>query len=66
LLSVKSILVGNIMDAGRLSVNSVQRPSAGIDQVDKEKRILVKGSSGISVRTLVNLALSLAQEPLPA
>ena len=29
---------------------------AGVDQVDKEKGILVKGSSGIPVRTLVNLA----------
>ncbi len=39
---------------------------AGVDQVDKEKGILVKGSSGIPVRTLVNLALSLAEQPLSA
>jgi leucyl aminopeptidase len=38
---------------------------AGVDQAEKEKGVLVKGSSGIPVRTLVNLALSLAQKPLP-
>jgi leucyl aminopeptidase len=38
---------------------------AGVDLVDKEKGILVKGSSGIPVRTLVNLALALADQPLP-
>ncbi|MDI6857961.1 MAG: leucyl aminopeptidase [Dehalococcoidia bacterium] len=37
---------------------------AGVDLVEKEKGILVKGSSGIPVRTLVNLALSLAEQPL--
>jgi leucyl aminopeptidase len=36
---------------------------AGVDQVEKEKGAWVKGSSGIPVRTLVNLALSLAEEP---
>jgi leucyl aminopeptidase len=37
---------------------------AGVDLVEKEKGILVKGSSGIPVRTLVNLALALAEQPL--
>jgi leucyl aminopeptidase len=37
---------------------------AGVYQVEKEKGVLVKGSSGIPVRTLVNLALSLARKPL--
>ena len=37
---------------------------AGVNQVEKEKGVLVKGSSGIPVRTLVNLALSLARKPL--
>jgi leucyl aminopeptidase len=37
---------------------------AGVDHVEKEKGALVKGSSGIPVRTLVNLALSLARKPL--
>jgi leucyl aminopeptidase len=37
---------------------------AGVDQVEKEKGALVKGSSGVPVRTLVNLALSLARKPL--
>jgi len=39
---------------------------AGVDHVEKEKGALVKGSSGIPVRTLVNLALSLARKPLSA
>jgi len=37
---------------------------AGVDHVEQEKGVLVKGSSGIPVRTLVNLALSLARKPL--
>jgi leucyl aminopeptidase len=37
---------------------------AGVDHVEKEKGVLVKGSSGIPMRTLVNLALSLARKPL--
>jgi leucyl aminopeptidase len=35
---------------------------AGVDSYDKEKGVLVKGASGIPVRTLVNLVLSLAEE----
>ncbi len=35
---------------------------AGVDFVEKEKGILVKGASGMPVRTLVNLILSLAGE----
>lgn len=34
---------------------------AGTDRTDKEKKSLVKGATGVTVRTLVNLALSLAQ-----
>ena len=37
---------------------------AGVDFYSKEKGITVKGASGIPVRTLVHLALELAQEPL--
>ena len=37
---------------------------AGVDFFDKEKGVIVKGASGIPVRTLVNLALSLAERPL--
>ncbi len=37
---------------------------AGVDNYEKEKGVLVKGASGIPVRTLVHLALDLAQEPL--
>jgi len=37
---------------------------AGVDFYDKEKGVLVKGASGIPVRTLVHLALDLAREPL--
>jgi leucyl aminopeptidase len=37
---------------------------AGVDFSDAEKGVLVKGSSGIPVRTLINLALSLAETPL--
>ncbi len=37
---------------------------AGVDFYDKEKGVTVKGASGIPVRTLVNLALGLAGEPL--
>jgi leucyl aminopeptidase len=39
---------------------------AGVDFYEKEKGVLVKGASGIPVRTLVHLALDLANEPLPA
>jgi leucyl aminopeptidase len=35
---------------------------AGVDFYDKEKGVLVKGASGMPVRTLVNLVLSLAEE----
>ncbi len=37
---------------------------AGVDFSDADKGVLVKGSSGIPVRTLVNLALDLAERPL--
>ena len=35
---------------------------AGVDAYEKEKGVLVKGASGMPVRTLVNLVLSLAGE----
>lgn len=35
---------------------------AGTARTDKERKVLVKGSTGIAVRTLVNLTLSLAQK----
>jgi leucyl aminopeptidase len=35
---------------------------AGVDFYDKEKGVLTKGASGIPVRTLVNLALALAEQ----
>ena len=35
---------------------------AGTSQSDKDKAFLVKGATGVGVRTLVNLALALAQE----
>ena len=35
---------------------------AGVDNYDKEKGVMVKGASGIPVRTLVQLALALAEE----
>jgi leucyl aminopeptidase len=37
---------------------------AGVDFFDKEKGATVKGASGIPVRTLVQLALDLAENPL--
>ena len=37
---------------------------AGVDFFDANKGVLVKGSSGIPVRTLINLALGLAETPL--
>ena len=37
---------------------------AGVDFFEKEKGVLVKGTSGIPVRTLVNIALDLAARPL--
>jgi len=37
---------------------------AGVDFYEKEKGVIVKGASGIPVRTLVHLALDLAQEGL--
>jgi leucyl aminopeptidase len=37
---------------------------AGVDFYEKEKGVIVKGASGIPVRTLVHLALNLAREPL--
>jgi len=36
---------------------------AGVDFFEKEKGTIVKGASGIPVRTLVNLALELAERP---
>jgi len=36
---------------------------AGVDQRDEVKGIFLKGSSGTGVRTLINLALSLAERP---
>jgi leucyl aminopeptidase len=36
---------------------------AGVDFFEKEKGTIVKGASGIPVRTLVNLALDLAERP---
>ena len=39
---------------------------AGVDFYDTEKGAQTKGASGIPVRTLVNLALELAEQPLPA
>jgi leucyl aminopeptidase len=37
---------------------------AGVDFYEKEKGVIVKGASGIPVRTLVHLALELAERPL--
>jgi leucyl aminopeptidase len=37
---------------------------AGVDFFEKEKGVIVKGASGIPVRTLVHLALDLANEAL--
>jgi leucyl aminopeptidase len=37
---------------------------ASVDFFEKEKGVLVKGASGIPVRTLVNIALDLAARPL--
>jgi leucyl aminopeptidase len=37
---------------------------AGVDFYEKEKGVTVKGASGIPVRTLVHLALDLAEQPL--
>jgi len=37
---------------------------AGVDFFEKEKGVLVKGASGIPVRTLVNVALDLEERPL--
>jgi leucyl aminopeptidase len=37
---------------------------AGVDFYEKEKGVLTKGASGIPVRTLVHLALDLAERPL--
>jgi leucyl aminopeptidase len=37
---------------------------AGVDFFEKEQGVTVKGASGIPVRTLVNLALDLAERPL--
>ena len=39
---------------------------AGVDFYEKEKGVIVKGASGIPVRTLIHLALDLAREPLGA
>jgi leucyl aminopeptidase len=39
---------------------------AGVDNYDKEKGAMVKGASGIPVRTLINLALMLAGEGVAA
>ena len=37
---------------------------AGVDFYDKEKGVIVKGGSGVPVRTLVNLVLGLADNPV--
>jgi leucyl aminopeptidase len=37
---------------------------AGVDQIDEVKGMFIKGSSGTVVRTLINLGLSLAEEPM--
>ncbi len=37
---------------------------AGVDFYEKERGVIVKGASGIPVRTLVHLALALAEKPL--
>jgi len=37
---------------------------AGVDFYEKEKGVIVKGASGIPVRTLVHLALELADKPI--
>lgn len=37
---------------------------AGVDQIDEVKGMFIKGSSGTGVRTLINLGLGLAEEPL--
>jgi leucyl aminopeptidase len=34
---------------------------AGVDTYDRDKGVIVKGASGIPVRTLVNLALQYAE-----
>jgi len=39
---------------------------AGVDFYEKEKGVIVKGASGIPVRTLVHLALDMAREPFAA
>jgi leucyl aminopeptidase len=39
---------------------------AGVDTYEHEKGIIVKGASGIPVRTLVHFALQAAKEPIPA
>jgi leucyl aminopeptidase len=39
---------------------------AGVDVAERDKGVLVKGASGIPVRTLVHLALQYAQEAVPA
>jgi leucyl aminopeptidase len=39
---------------------------AGVDLAERDKGVLVKGASGIPVRTLVHLALQYAGEPVPA
>jgi leucyl aminopeptidase len=38
---------------------------AGVDNYEREKGVFVKGSSGIPVRTLVHLALQMAEEGNP-
>jgi leucyl aminopeptidase len=37
---------------------------AGVDFLDKERGVFVKGSSGIAARSLINLVLDLAENPL--
>ena len=37
---------------------------AGVDQIDEVKGMFIKGASGTGVRTLINLGLSLAEEPV--
>src|SRR5439155_5386927 len=61
---------GSIFAAFFLKEFVVDRPCAhldiaGADFFDKEKGVIVKGASGIPVRTLINLALDLADRPIP-
>jgi leucyl aminopeptidase len=52
--------------AGSIAAAFAHLDIAGVDFFDKEQGAVVKGASGIPVRTLVNLALDLAERPLTA